>query len=285
MLIIYKVTNKITEKIYIGKTANKFNKRRNQHKHSALNGNSNTYFHKAIRKYGWDNFEWEIIEECGNNDFLCEREVYWINFYNTMNNEKGYNLTNGGEGLVGFNPNEESRKKMSNSHKGVKLSEEHRKAIGEGQKGRVISEETRKKIGDAQRGKSRDVKGEIHPNSKLSEDDVVKIKELLLKRESQRKIAKMFGVTRNVITSIQKGKTWSHVIVEDFKPFNREESNFSGESNPKSKLTEQDVKEIKILLKKGKSQSDIAKMFGVSKHAISKIYLGKTWTHVKIQHV
>ena len=86
---IYKAQNKINELIYIGQSIN-IEKRWNSHKNSYLNGTSK--FYKAIQEYGWDNFEWSIIEECPKEK-LEEREKYWMNYYNSINN--GYNTIYG----------------------------------------------------------------------------------------------------------------------------------------------------------------------------------------------
>ena len=51
--------------------------------------------YKAIRKYGLDNFSFEVVEDC-SIDQLDEREIYWINYYDALNKEKGYNQHSGG---------------------------------------------------------------------------------------------------------------------------------------------------------------------------------------------
>ena len=95
MAIVYKSTNKINNKSYIGITIRTLNERINDHKYKT-NSNSDFYFHRALRKYGFDNFSWEIIENC-SDDILEEREKFYINEFNTyapLNN--GYNMTIGG---------------------------------------------------------------------------------------------------------------------------------------------------------------------------------------------
>ena len=90
---IYKVTNKINGKVYIGQSVD-IGKRWRQH----MTAKDDIYFHKAIQKYGVENFEWEVIEQCKKKD-LDEREIYWIEYYDSFN--KGYNRTKGGEGNSG----------------------------------------------------------------------------------------------------------------------------------------------------------------------------------------
>ena len=94
MGFIYKVTNKVNGKSYIGQTIREPKIRWQEHQKRDIN--KDTYFHRALKKYGIDNFTWEIIEEC-NNSVLNEREIYWIKKFDTFyKNEKGYNMTIGG---------------------------------------------------------------------------------------------------------------------------------------------------------------------------------------------
>lgn len=96
MIGIYKITNKINKKSYIGQSVN-IEHRWNSHKTNYLNKNIkdyNTKFYKALRKYGIENFDFEILEKCNKNN-LNEREIYWINFYNSF--KDGYNSTLGGQ--------------------------------------------------------------------------------------------------------------------------------------------------------------------------------------------
>lgn len=94
---IYKHTNKINGKCYIGQTCRKNpNERWNNGK-----GYNGTIFAKAIKKYGWDNFEHEIIEDgILSEEEANEREMYWIEYYNSyagVSGGNGYNMTRGGD--------------------------------------------------------------------------------------------------------------------------------------------------------------------------------------------
>lgn len=89
--LIYKITNKVNGMSYIGQTRYTVEFRWKQHQHKK----DNTYFHNAIKKYGVDNFQVEILEECEYKD-LDSKEIFYIAKYNTF--EKGYNLTIGGDG-------------------------------------------------------------------------------------------------------------------------------------------------------------------------------------------
>ena len=94
-MIIYKATNKINGQSYIGLTTRTLRERQLEHQRH-LN-TENTYFHRAIKKYGIENFEWSIIDDSSNSESeLRQKETYYINKYNTLA-PNGYNITTGGE--------------------------------------------------------------------------------------------------------------------------------------------------------------------------------------------
>lgn len=95
MGFIYKITNAINGKIYIGQTSRTINVRWREHKSRSKTGDK-SYLHNAIAKYGTENFEIEMVEECPQL-LLNEREIYWIDFFNSYY-PNGYNLTVGGGG-------------------------------------------------------------------------------------------------------------------------------------------------------------------------------------------
>lgn len=101
---IYKITNKLNQKSYIGKTEKNVEERWKTHCYDANKGIfNNRPLYSAINKYGKENFQIELIEEV-DSDFLTNREIYWINFYNTY--KAGYNATLGGEGKCHYNYDE-----------------------------------------------------------------------------------------------------------------------------------------------------------------------------------
>lgn len=103
---VYKITNKINGKMYIGYTVRALEHRWKQHVTCAFNpetkdGSYNHYLKRAIRRYGVDNFTIEPIEFGSSKEWLQTREKYWIQYYNTFAgapNSNGYNMTTGGDG-------------------------------------------------------------------------------------------------------------------------------------------------------------------------------------------
>lgn len=97
MTNIYKVTNKINNHIYIGKTVNSIEDRWSDHVYSALSSDkdSGCPLHLAIKKYSKENFLVELIEQCNDSE-ASTREKYWIVFFDSYYN--GYNATLGGDG-------------------------------------------------------------------------------------------------------------------------------------------------------------------------------------------
>jgi len=170
-MVVYMATNAVNGKVYIGRTVGLLGYRIGKHKHSS--NKSGFYFYRAIRKYGWDVFEWEVLEQCDTEEELNDLEYHYIQQYRRFG--KGvYNMTDGGDGMSGFVFSEESKQKMSKAHKGVFPSEETRKKLSDSQKGRVFSEESKQKMSISQKGKvlseetkkklSDSKRGEKHPN-------------------------------------------------------------------------------------------------------------------------
>lgn len=110
-LIIYKATNLINNKIYIGQTINTLEYRKNQHfREARCEKKNNNYFHNAINKYGCENFIFEEIDFANSQEELDEKERFWINHYDSTDKSNGYNLDSGGRG--GGAKSEETKHKI-----------------------------------------------------------------------------------------------------------------------------------------------------------------------------
>lgn len=107
-----------SNKKYYGYSSLNLEIRKQRHKYKFLK-NKISRFYTAIKKYGWDNFKWDIIENhIAENkkelkDILCEREKYWIAKDKTTSKEFGYNMTDGGDGTLGFTMSEKQRLEIS----------------------------------------------------------------------------------------------------------------------------------------------------------------------------
>ena len=156
-------TNSVTGKKYIGYTTKGLNARRKTHYRDAKRDKGN-YFHDAIRKYGEDCFIWTIVED-GIDDFKClqERERYWIKTSATRAPD-GYNLTDGGDGVVGMVVSAETRRKMSLAGKGRKVSEETRRRQSLAVTGYRHTEEAKRKMSIAS-------KNRVHPKGHKASDE------------------------------------------------------------------------------------------------------------------
>jgi group I intron endonuclease len=114
--LIYKATNLITNKVYVGLTTKSLSERINAH---INRGNTEkSVFQKSLKKHGRDNFKFEVIDQANSREELCNKEIYWIKTLTTLS-PNGYNLTIGGDGILEMT--QEIRNKISKSKKGKKI--------------------------------------------------------------------------------------------------------------------------------------------------------------------
>jgi group I intron endonuclease len=148
-MIIYKATNKINGKCYIGQTIKTLNIRKTGH-YSSMRFGSQLKFHKALRKYDKEDFQWEVIEKCSNSQELDKMEMFYIKECKSLKN--GYNNCPGGN-----SHSEETRKKIAkgNTGKRRKFTPEQCKRISEAHKGIKPSKECIRKRTIANTGKKR----------------------------------------------------------------------------------------------------------------------------------
>lgn len=153
---IYILINKLNGKKYIGK-------------HST-NNLQDYYMGSGIivkeiqKKYGKKIFSKQIIEYCNSEEQCLQKEKYWIKYYNALQSEDFYNLDEGGAGHTGYIPSEETRKKMSQKAKqrfkdkknhpmyGTHRSEETKRKISQSKKGIKSSQQTKQKISNSTKG-------------------------------------------------------------------------------------------------------------------------------------
>ena len=149
MYIVYQHKNKINSKIYIGITSRTPEERWG---HNGNNYKTSPYFYNAIQKYGWNNFEHNILYTNLTKEQACQKEQELIQYFHSMDRNFGYNSTSGGEMFV-MNP--ETKSKISNKLKGNTnglghpCSEEKKQKISQAQKGREFTEEHKQKLSKA----------------------------------------------------------------------------------------------------------------------------------------
>lgn len=238
---IYAIKNRINNKMYVGKSVN-IKKRKSYHFWLLrTNNHFNPKLQSAFNKYGEENFEFVILEKC-NKDELDDKEIKYINRYNTIND--GYNICEGGEGSLGRTLSEETKQKISNANtgrkqdevakkrkseimkelwktaeyrkkmkqrpkpkpwnKGRRHTEEEKKHLSEKLKGRRITEEHKKKLHEL-------YKGEKSLTAKLTEQQVIEIRLRFLKGEKQCDIKKDYQVSAQTIYDIVRNRSWRHI--------------------------------------------------------------------------
>lgn len=158
--VIYKITNP-NGRIYIGKTVNMTARIRSYKCQKSVSQQPLVF--RSFQKYGFENHTFEIIDSfTSNNDYCKGKEIFWIRTYmsniNKYPEQKGMNLTDGGDGTLGFKKSDEERVAMVKRYTGRKQSDEQRKKASERHKGnkynlgRTPSKETRLKMSLANNG-------------------------------------------------------------------------------------------------------------------------------------
>jgi group I intron endonuclease len=180
MIAFYLISNRVNGKQYLGLTKQRLQRRWRGHIHSA-NAGSKSAIHAAIRKYGKEAFDFVQIASCLTGKSASRVEIDLIEQYGTKA-PKGYNLTDGGDGVVGL-PREiiertaaanrgrthtaEARKRIGEAARGRRQSDEGRAAISAARKGKQLSLEHREKLSRAKIGKKLEPRSAEH-SAKIS---------------------------------------------------------------------------------------------------------------------
>ena len=162
---IYMIQNKVNNKIYIGQAVD-IEDRWGEHRRGLRGGyHDNTHLQRSWNKYGEENFEFTILLECDESD-LNMYEEYYIFELMTYDPRAGYNKDYGGKS---GRPTEETKRKLSESHKGKHHSEETKRKMSEDRKGernsmysKHHSEETKRKLSEASKGEKNPMYGKQH---------------------------------------------------------------------------------------------------------------------------
>ena len=234
MIGIYKIENLITHQVYISMSKD-IKKRFNAHKNNAYKKNNKEYFkslYQSIRQYGLDNFSFEVLEECAEEE-LAEKENKYILLFNSNNPLYGYNRTSGYE--------------------------------------------------YSQYG----VTGECHPNHKLTLEDVINIRESYGKLEDKNTVYEKYKhkIGYSGFTKIWNNETWKNVKQDVYTEKNKQyylfkRNSHAGSSNPKAKLNEQDVNDIRRRKKNNEKFSDVYELYknkNISKGTFKNIWNNIGW--------
>lgn len=273
---IYKYTNLINNMVYIGQTKQTLEQRDYKHQTQL---NDNTYFHRAMKKYGRENFSLELIEDNIPFDKLDEKEKYYINYFESFyTTGKGYNLTQGGQQGSGtqkltIKQSEEIKELLKNSSIPFHI-------IGTNYKVTLYC------ISDINRGKSfRDdsIEYPIRKSPSQSFIDETKINIILdmlcNTNMTQKEIAEATDIHEYTVGEINRGSnSW---CPKDLKyPLRKPVQN----STYVNKISLKEVQEIcyKLIFTNIKLE-DIGKEYGIAKNTIGDISRGLTWKNITQQ--
>ena len=260
-MVIYKVRNLINGKIYIGQTTRSLNSRIYGHKRDSIKF-KNIKFYRATNKYGWDNFEFSIIDDSAKTlEELCNLEKYYIEKFDSYKN--GYNSTTGGE----ISPMlfEETRKKLSKTLKGRIFSDEHRKKISESKLG---------KTGTPHTEEHKNYMSRIMQGRKFNKEHIENMRKANLgKKQSKETIEKRMKHIKGVPKSLEHTKKLTKIL-------NDNRYIAYGIENPKSVPVVQVDKKTGEVLKSFECISDAEKYLGVKRGqgSISRCINGKQKT-------
>jgi group I intron endonuclease len=207
----YLITNTQNNKVYVGQTQSipgRWKDHLRTAKYPEKYKVSFSLIHKAIRKWGVDNFIIEQLDVQSSGKDINDSEIKWIAYYRQrLGKNNVYNLTNGGDGIKGYQYTEKQLKALSERMIG-KMEGEKNPFFG-----KKHSEATKKKISEARRTCNKEnYLGSKCSQAKLNEEQVLEIKtKYLTKKYTSQMLCREYQVGRGCIESILSGKTWSQI--------------------------------------------------------------------------
>jgi len=132
--VIYKITNLVNGKIYIGSAKNYWNRMWTHISRLRNKTHCNQYLVNSWHKYGEDNFKFEVLEIVGDVKNLLDREQYYLDLFKPYDIKIGYNINVKASSTLGYKHTDETKKVMSLCKKGKSQSEEHKRKVQEWRK-------------------------------------------------------------------------------------------------------------------------------------------------------
>ena len=229
MIGIYKITNKINQHSYIGLSTHIEDRWQYHKTRYNWERESNKTLYQAILKYGIENFEFEVLEEC-EIEKLSEREQFYIEKYDTYHN--GYNMTSGGESNI----------------------------------------------------------GEAHPGHKLTKEDIIDIRTRYDNLERRQDVWNSYRdrIGESGFSKIWKGETWKTIMMEVYTPENKiyhlHDTANKGSKNGRAKITEDDVKQIRLRRKNGEALKNVYTDYAdkLTKGSFTNIWSYQNWKDIVV---
>ena len=231
VIAIYKIICAANNRIYIGSSINVY-KRWHNHRYELNNKKHHApYLQHAWSKYGEDSFSFEIIEKLETNEFIIDREQFWMDYYNSYNPKYGFNSNSKAEGNHVRRWTDDQRIKYSKSRKGKKASQTLLDAL---QKSRKVGSESNL--------------------SSIDELKVVAIINSINEGLTPKEVAKLHSVGINCVRTIYLRKTWTHITKDLYiRPVGKKSKRAQS-----ALLNEDQVRKIKNRLLNGESHLDLA---------------------------
>lgn len=271
MAYIYKITNNINGKIYIGQTVQTLKARWAKHRWHVKH-NTNRHLYDSMRYYGIENFSMEVLEETTKEE-LNDKEIWWIAKFESTNRDIGYNLTEGG---MSGTRTPELIERIAAKRRGIPLTPEHKAAIGKGNKGIVkpVSDSTKIKIADTLKRKYSS--GEL----------VACLPPLKYGPDNHRFGTHHTKETKEKLSKARKGKSFEELFGSEVakQHMTRMSSRFLGDNNPNFIDIPRNELEILVI---NLSLDQLAIKYNCTRTTIHnklKSFFGKTWTQLRKEH-
>lgn len=272
MYFIYKITNIINNKIYIGQTNNP-SLRWSQHKSNAKYNRNEQIVTRAISKYGESNFTFEVIASCLSKDNVDKSEEDIICQYDSRNPEKGYNVASGGN-TTPRTP--DMIKKISNALK------DHYKNNFNHMKGKKLPQEWKDNISKASIGKPGTNFGKKFNNDwrlKISKSQAGKENKKLRRfdQDTEKEICRLYLEEEHSMYYLGNSFNCQRSLINDILKRNnvpKRKSNYNGKLNPKNIFSvEEELKICEDYNSGDYSRNELAKKFKCGKTTIRDILL------------